>query len=248
MCTLLIANKMHPKFPFIYLGNRDEFKSRPTKGADFSKNIIMGQDLKAGGTWMGISKTGRFACLTNYRDMTIKEDHETSRGHLVSYFLDSDLSTMDFMSYLKTTRLSYKGYNIIFGTLDNLYYYNNIKDISEKLGQGIYGLSNGVLNEAWPKVVTTKQTLIDYLYDDSIDSDGLFSILKNNQTYTENLPFTGLSHDDEISLSALHVNLSHYGTVMKQVIILDQDLHYYEKSIADNFKETRHYKFEVDYE
>lgn len=72
MCLAVFAYKVHPKYPFIFISNRDEFYGRPTQPATFwydYPTLLAGRDLKAGGTWQGITKENKFAALTNYRNL-----------------------------------------------------------------------------------------------------------------------------------------------------------------------------------
>jgi uncharacterized protein with NRDE domain len=71
MCLILFAYKVHPKYKLMVAANRDEFYQRPTAPAHFWKDapdILAGRDLEKMGTWMGVTKSGQFAALTNYRD------------------------------------------------------------------------------------------------------------------------------------------------------------------------------------
>ena len=71
MCVIFFAYRAHPEYPLILLANRDEFYARPTDGArawEYFPDIFAGRDLVHGGTWLGITKTRRFAAVTNYRD------------------------------------------------------------------------------------------------------------------------------------------------------------------------------------
>ena len=104
MCLIIFAYKSHPKYKFIFAANRDEFYDRPTEQADYWKDhpeLLAGKDLQAGGTWMGITKGGRFAAVTNYRDLkNIKED-APSRGLLTLDFLNNDIPTEKFYKKLE---------------------------------------------------------------------------------------------------------------------------------------------------
>jgi uncharacterized protein with NRDE domain len=71
MCLISIAYQSHPDYPLLVAANRDEYHRRPTAGAQFwddHPQLLAGRDLQAGGTWMGITRTGRFAAITNHRN------------------------------------------------------------------------------------------------------------------------------------------------------------------------------------
>lgn len=237
MCTIFLSYKMHKDYPFIYLGNRDEFKGRPTARGVLEDGILMGKDLDKGGTWMGITDQGRFCCLTNYRDMQDTRTYDTSRGHLTLKWLQGKITLKNFTSHLHETKDDYKGYNLIFGSLNCLYYYSNTKDMLKPLKPGIYGLSNAFLDSPWPKVKRGKVALESAL-SIAIDPLTLFSIL-DNRSYAQSteLPSTGLKLTDERALSAIHVDHGQYGTVVKQLMLIGRngEAKYYEKNIKDDF-------------
>lgn len=249
MCTIFIAYKMHPKYDLIYLGNRDEFKQRPTHKTQFYEDVLMGKDLEKGGTWMGITKKGRFACLTNYRDMTLGKDYETSRGDITYDFLKSQVTAENYLETLKESGQTYKGYNLILGDMKTLHYYTNITDERTLIKPGVYGLSNHFLDTPWHKVNLGKTLLTDMLYDEIIDVEGLFNIL-NNTSLAEmtSLPDTGLPTEIEHALSAMHIDETNYGTVFKQVILVEKEghVHFYEKTLEDQFHERYHIEFDLE--
>jgi uncharacterized protein with NRDE domain len=235
---------MHPKYKLVYLGNRDEFYSRPTAGSQFYNNILMGRDLDACGTWMGISKEGNIGFLTNYRDMTDTRKFQSTRGDLIPLFLNNQVG---FHDHLSDKAQSYKGFNLVYGHIDDLIYFNNHNNLFQNITKGVHGLSNGLLNDPWHKVINGKSLLMDVLYEPTIHVEDLFHILDQTQVFTDNLPETGLDYDLEKSLSAMHIALETYGTVVKQVILITHDNHvdYYEKSIKEHFMNTHHFQFDI---
>src|SRR5580700_5781208 len=92
MCLVLVVWRMHPTYPCLVAANRDEFHARPTARAEWWPDcppILAGRDLSAGGTWLGVTRTGRFAALTNYRDPEQRRPGTPSRGTLVTSILMS---------------------------------------------------------------------------------------------------------------------------------------------------------------
>src|SRR5690242_12824845 len=93
MCLIALAWKAHPEHALVVAANRDEWRERPTQAADWWQDhpeILAGRDLRAGGTWMGVTKSGRFAAVTNFRDPSDRRTSALSRGALVADFLLDD--------------------------------------------------------------------------------------------------------------------------------------------------------------
>ena len=117
MCLVLLVWRVHPEFPCVLAANRDEFHDRPTADADWwpgDAGILAGRDLKAGGTWLGVTRQGRFAALTNYRDARLPRTGVHSRGELVTELLQSGRSVADGLSYLREVAAGYNPFNILF--------------------------------------------------------------------------------------------------------------------------------------
>lgn len=109
MCVIFFAYNQYPEFPLILLANRDEFYNRPTETAhiweDFP-DILAGRDLVGGGTWLGVSKRGRFAAVTNYRD-PFAPTGKLSRGNLVADFLKSDEPAEIYLRNIQNKAVEY---------------------------------------------------------------------------------------------------------------------------------------------
>lgn len=216
MCLIVFAYKVHPHYPLILAANRDEFYNRPAKTASFWNNhpdLLAGKDLKAGGTWMGITKSHRFAALTNFRDMkSIKKD-APSRGHIVTDFLTSTESAPEFFESIKDEAHKYNGFNLIYGMVDNLYYFNNQEIELQQIDPGCHTLSNAFLDTEWPK---TDQALSDFkkvISADTPDRDKLFGLLQNTKRFPEHLlPSTGLDRERERLVSSVFILTDDYGT------------------------------------
>ncbi len=125
MCLIVVAWQAHPDFPLVVAANRDEFYERPTQDAEpwpEAPHIIAGRDLQAGGTWMGISTTGRFAAITNVREPGVPKG-ELSRGALTRDFLLGDQSAETFLAGIDNSR--YSGYNLLLSDGRELWYQSN---------------------------------------------------------------------------------------------------------------------------
>lgn len=228
MCLILLAWQVPPAFPLIVAANRDEFHTRRTAGADFwddAPQVLAGRDLEAGGTWLGISRSGRFAALTNYRDPSRHDPAAPSRGRLVADFLSG---TTDIDAYLdRVEDLRCNGFNLLLGTLGResrrLVAFSNVTRARHELAPGLYGLSNAVLDTPWPKVGAGKTALaaaLQMLPDDS----ALFGLLAQDQPYPDAcLPDTGVGRDWERLLSSAFVRSPDYGTRCSTVLKVGAD-------------------------
>ena len=201
MCLITFAYKVHPKYKFILVANRDEFYARPTAVAHWwedHKEILGGRDLQAKGTWMAIHKSGRFAAVTNYRDIqNIKADAK-SRGDLpVNFLLSKDRPTV-YSRGVKKEGEKYNGFNLI--TLDNeLAHVSNYDQDIHLLDPGVYGLSNALLDTPWPKVEKAKRAF-NTLIQQPFQLEQLIEMMQDTETAPDDqLPETGLDYEREKS-------------------------------------------------
>ena len=223
MCTLAIAYNSHPEYPFIFIGNRDEFYKRQTENARMRSGVLSGLDLEKGGTWTGISLTGRVAFITNHRDFTLHVEAPESRGLLTKDFLEGEMDPKIYLETFSQKKSHYNPYNLVVGDTKDLYFYSNIEDRIIKLNEGIHGLSNAFLNTPWPKVKRIKDDLKEAISKTSLDESALFSILENKMAADENdLPSTGLELNLEKSLSSIFIELEAYGTRHETVILMNR--------------------------
>jgi len=90
MCVVALAHRVHPDWPLILIGNRDEFHARaaaPLHIWDGGSGLVAGRDLQAGGTWLGVhAPSGRAVVVTNVRG-AMPDPEKESRGALVSDLL-----------------------------------------------------------------------------------------------------------------------------------------------------------------
>lgn len=226
MCIIFFAFQQVDGVPLIIAANRDEYHSRPTAPLAYwqpnekTDGILAGRDLVAGGTWLGINKTGKLAALTNHRDpVRSNRQWNRSRGDLVTAYLTSTLTADEFHLELSNNRHRYDGYNLLFGDSSKLYHYHSVEDQLTRLAPGIYGLSNATLNTPWPKV-TTGINQLRRMVDSAIPSHlDLFGLLENTQRADLTLlPNTGISQAREHQLSAIHIEGDDYGTRSATVI------------------------------
>lgn len=206
--------------------NRDEYFRRPTASASFrpdAPGLLAGRDLEAGGTWLGVTRRGRFCALTNFRDPSRQKTGAPSRGALVRDFLCGDLSPAAYASMVVEGGAAYNGFNLMCADGETLYYASNVSGEPRVLPAGIYGLSNHLLDTPWPKVAKAKSALacsLDALPDDS----GLFALLRDDRPAPdEALPRTGISLEWERLLSSAFVRGADYGTRSSTVVLMRSD-------------------------
>lgn len=250
MCLILFAYKI-ADIDLVVAANRDEFYARPTAPTHFwedASNVLGGRDLEKMGTWMGITKQGRFAALTNYRDPAESAEHKRSRGEVVSQFLTGQDSPECYMRYMQQQRDAYPGYNLIVGDMQSLYYYSNVENEIRLLSPGLYGLSNHLLDTPWPKVQKGKAGLkgcLEAAKDNPFDC--LFTTLQQaEQAPDEELPSTGVSLDWERKLSPLFIQTPGYGTRSSAVLLRNKEDIRFRERVYENGTETeREFLFSV---
>ena len=212
MCLIVVGWRVHPDYPLVVAANRDEFYARPSSPIAHwpdATQVIGGLDLEAGGTWLGITESGRFAAVTNVREPAMAKG-ERSRGALTRDFLTADASAEDFAAKIDGGR--YSGFNLLLGDGESLVYCSNRDGRPRRLAPGIYGLSNHLLDSPWPKLVAARERFAAAL--PGLPDEAAFFELLADQTIVadENLPATGVPIEWERLLSATFVKSENYGT------------------------------------
>jgi len=223
MCLIVIGWRVHPDYPLVVAANRDEFYERPSTAIERwpdAPNVIGGRDLEAGGTWLGITETGRFAAVTNVREQG-KPKGTLSRGALNRNYLLSDIDAQDYAAQIDNQQ--YSGFNLLLADGDSLIYCTNRDGKPRALTPGVYGLSNHLLDSPWPKLVSARRCFAEalpYLPDTS----GFFSLLADREIVPDHeLPSTGVSLEWERLLSAIFVKSESYGTQASTVAWLGRN-------------------------
>ncbi|SNS49448.1 Uncharacterized conserved protein, contains NRDE domain [Ekhidna lutea] len=252
MCLITYAYKAHPKYKFILAANRDEFYARPTAVAHWWEDhpeILGGRDLEAKGTWMAIHKNGRFAAVTNFRDIqNIKSDAQ-SRGDLPVNFLLSKERPTTYSRDVFSSGDKYNGFNLI--TLDQeLAHVSNYDKQVNMIDPGVYGLSNALLDTPWPKVEKSKREF-NTLIKQPFKLEQLIEMMQDTETAPDDqLPETGLDYDREKAVSAMCIKTPDYGTCCSTALTIDYEgnVSFMEKSYAvGNRKEDAvSFNFKVD--
>lgn len=253
MCLILFSWKQHKDFQLVLAANRDEFYERPTSKAAFweeKPDILAGRDLVAGGTWIGVTKNGRIAALTNYRDPENIDKNAASRGALTTDFLDGDESPEAYLNNIKNSDVKYNGFNLIVGVGEQLLHYNNVNHEIKEVQPGTYGVSNGFFQENWPKLKSGRTALEGKVKEEAIQPQDLLEILGNRSIASDqDLPKTGVSLEWERALSSLFIETEGYGTRCSTLIYqgYDGQFEFIEKTyaVANQKEATESYSFKV---
>lgn len=225
MCLILLAWQAHAEYPLVVAANRDEFYGRRTASADFwpeSPNVLAGRDLEAGGTWLGISRDGRFAALTNFRQGLNERKGAPSRGKLVTHYLQDSTSPDAYLAQLQPQVGEYNGFNLLAGDMGELCWLSNRGDTPVRLTPGIHGLSNHLIDTPWPKVRRGKAALAQAM-STLPQVEPLLALLKDPHVAAdEDLPHTGISLESERLLSSAFIHSENYGTRSSTVLLADR--------------------------
>jgi uncharacterized protein with NRDE domain len=235
MCLIFISYKKHPDYPLVIAANRDEFYARPTAPANFwdqHPDVLAGIDLMHSGTWLGITKTGRFTFVTNFRNPKLAKARARSRGELTRDFLTGEENPGHYTRKVHNRRNQYNGFNLIAGDLTNLYYCASELEDVRALTPGNYGLSNGLLDSPWPKVIYGKQQFTECIRNQP-DRDCLLAMLADQtKADVDKLPDTGIDKALEHTLSSRFISTPEYGTRSSTIIAVDKNnrVHFLEKT------------------
>jgi uncharacterized protein with NRDE domain len=228
MCLLVLAWDVHPRYRLIFAGNRDEFHDRPAAPMGWwtdLPDILAGRDLQAGGTWLGMSRTGAFGVVTNFREMQRPTPGMPSRGALVTGYLKGGAASVQFLSELKTKAEEYAGFNLLLADSSQMRYASNRAQPFERaLPAGVHGLSNHLLDTAWPKLARTRERFEKLIAQRDPGPEELLVMLADRQVAADDLlPDTGIGLDWERLLSAPFIVNERYGTRCSTVVRIGHD-------------------------
>ena len=278
MCMLLIGREVHPEYKLIVAANRDEEYRRPTAAAHWwqgAPSILAGSDLSAGGTWLGITKSGRFAALTNYWGNTEQRPDAPSRGGLVSGFLRSPVPAPEYFQQRVSRESSgglaggetaglhdrpapaqhYNGFNLIMGSVDRLWFYSNADESQPReIERGIHVISNDLLDAPWPKARTAHAGLQELIDSGRVGPYSLLELLNSAvDEQRQQDPSITRSEALEIAKASIKVEFPRFGTRSSTVLLVDRgnrvrciERTYYPSRVNDfSFTLTRPQGFEV---
>jgi len=218
MCLIVVGWRVHPDYPLVVAANRDEFYARPSSAIarwPDAPYVIGGLDLEAGGTWLGLTESGRFAAVTNVREPGMAKGL-VSRGSLTRNFLTADTPALTYAEGIAPDR--YSGFNLLLADGESLVYCSNRDGRPRTLQPGIYGLSNHLLDSPWPKLLAARQAFAEAL-PSLPDETAFFDMLADQCIVPDaNLPRTGVSIEWERLLSAVFVKSENYGTRASTVV------------------------------
>ncbi len=223
MCLLTFAVDVHPGYPLVVVGNRDEFHERPTLPMHWwrAPRLLAGVDQRAGGSWLGLTRDGGFATITNFRDPEQHKPVAPSRGGLVVRALTEPQA--DIEAHLHHRGNDYNGFNLLWSRGGRMYYYNNQDgEPVRPLPPGVYGLSNGVLDTPWPKLIRVREGLENLLgRRGELAVDTLYELMADRwMPANGGLPDTGVGAEWERLLASPFICHPRYGTRSTSVVLV----------------------------
>ncbi len=228
MCLILLALDQHPDFPLVMAANRDEFHARPTRAIQWWEDqpLLAGKDLESGGTWLGITPDGRIAAVTNYRSGRM-EPAPRSRGELPLRALEAAGRGPSLLKEIDAERSQFGGFNLMFCDGSGWFYTGNRDSVTwRRLYRGVFGLSNHLLQTAWPKVVRGREAMGRALAGHRNTAslhDALLTLLRDDrQAPIADLPDTGVGRETELFLSPPFIRGENYGTRASTIITRDR--------------------------
>ena len=229
MCLIAFAINASARWPLVVAANRDEFLDRPTLPlarwrTGSGQNVISGRDLRAGGTWLGITPGGRMAFLTNVREAK-PQVAASSRGELVTRWLEDDGDAASFVAALRADHCAYAGFNLVLGDFQrNAWTWVTNKSAieggwhSQPLASGVYGLSNAQLDTPWPKTLELKRVLqaalltgANPLNPEQLKTQLWTALANPERAPATQLPATGVVPELEQALSSAFVEFPEHG-------------------------------------
>ncbi len=232
-------------YSFVLAANRDEYFARPTRAANWwpetTPTLFAGKDLQAGGTWMGLNRHGQFAFVTNFRTGNPPEPGLQSRGAWVLAALQENNSrTEQLQQLMQQSGLG----NLVVGNVTDptsfVYLAHHAGQQAPRLTHlhpACHGISNGSLNDPWPKTTqlkadlhvaltaaTTNAARFGWRSAEHTLTMALMSALSRSEKYSEEqLPSTGVSVETERLLSSTWIESETYGTRASTVVLAQKN-------------------------
>ena len=226
MCLISMQLRQHASYKLILVANRDEQYGRPSLPAHFwtdHPDLLAGKDLSKHGTWLGITKQGRIAAVTNsYLTTDQESDKKLSRGNLVMDYLTGSMDPNAYLEQVRQQRSDYNGFNLVIGSSDRLHHYNNILDEYSILQIGNHAVSNATLDTPWPKVTLTKAAVAELASSSLLDEEDIFRIMADRTPPPDDqLPDLPLPLQIKRAVSANFIQTERYGTRSTTLILID---------------------------
>ena len=227
MCLVVFSYKENKEslkaFPgsLILAANRDEYYERPTKNMHWwePEEILAGKDLQARGTWLAVSNDGRFAVLTNFKELANGKEPLNSRGELVSNYITSKgVSSKEYLENFKEG--NYAGFNLLLGDKEGIYFISNRSEEIEKLESGIHVLGNLLLNSQTKKSIKIKNQFKELLQTNP-DEDALLEFMKGDSGDLSNLDMAGFKETEHEEIPYRFIKSNVYGTRCTTLLTID---------------------------
>ena len=181
MCTGIFMHQLHRSLVFLLAFNRDEHFDRPTAAVDWwtanGVQLLAGRDQVGGGTWLGVTRAGRVAFLTNFREEYQQKPGSLTRGNLTVNFLTGTSTPIEYLRGLECG--AYNGFNIVVGDLrtSQMAYLNNVDCEPRHLDPGLHGAANGDLNDSkWQKLLIGKRGMQQMLQTGALEGEILSTL------------------------------------------------------------------------
>jgi uncharacterized protein with NRDE domain len=233
MCLAVVALDVHPRYALVVAANRDEFHERASlPAAWWDEGWFAGRDLAAGGTWLGATRAGRFAFLTNVRDPSRHDPQAPSRGTLVTRVLADPAPPDEALASAIADAAAYNGFNLVVGNAREAHWGSNRSGAPSALARGVHGLSNAALDTPWPKVVRTKAAVAAWCERNGDLAEALALLADRTQPPDPSLPSTGVTLEWERLLGSPFIVSGRYGTRSSTVVAFSRegDVEFVERS------------------
>lgn len=251
MCLLLVAHRVRPAWRLVVAANRDELHSRATAPAGWwadHPDVLGGRDLEGGGTWLGITRQGRFSALTNVREPGSMRRGPRSRGGLVRDFLLGTVSPDEFVDALGPRGRDYPGFNLLVADEAELWHWSNRGPGPRRIDSELVGVSNAGLDTPWPKVVRAKARLGELLAKGQLDppvtaaaEERVMALLGDRSVPPDDaLPDTGVGLERERLLAPAFILSPLYGTRSSTLLLVGHDgaIHLVERTFIERGEES----------
>lgn len=237
MCLVLLAHAVHPKYAVVMAANRDEYHARPAAPVTWwDEGWLAGRDLEGGGTWLGVTRAGRWAVITNVREPGHHDPKAPSRGALVVRYLGHRGDGVLALAEIVKSGARHNGFNLLGGEDGKAQWGSNRGPSARSLAPGIYGLSNRLLDTPWPKVLRIKAAFAAWCRktgnEDARAAELLTMLYDRTEAPDDELPATGLGIERERLVSAPFIVSPSYGTRCSTVLTIGYDggVHFTERT------------------
>ena len=221
MCLIAWYWQPGAQVPLVLVANRDEFYDRPTRAMHWwaGADILAGQDLQAGGSWLGLGRSGRFAALTNFRAPEPPRTDLRSRGELVTGFLQGQNTPADYLSALGSRCTDYNPFNLLVSDGKQFMGIESRSARVFSIEPGVGAVSNADFNTPWPKLRRLTQDLAQHVGHGELDPSVCFGMLQRREVADDQqLPRTGIPLERERALSAAFIHTPTYGTRASTIV------------------------------